>query len=221
MVGTRLGQVRERIQAAGGDPSSVAVIAVTKGYPVSAAAAALANGLSDLGENYGQELLAKSENLSEMSGATSARWHFLGAIQRRKIRPLAPLVSCWQGVSRLVEAQEIARRRGGAKILVEVETTNLPGRSGCPLDAVAELVGRARHLDVDVRGLMTVAPPDRAAAGRSFELVTQLADRLQLPERSMGMSDDLEEAVKAGTTMIRVGRALFGSGRAPRFQPLG
>jgi uncharacterized pyridoxal phosphate-containing UPF0001 family protein len=75
---------------------------------------------------------------------------------------------------------------------------------------VPELVGRLRALGLDVRGLMTVAAPGRDAAARAFGEVARLADHLGLPERSMGMSDDLEQAVAAGTTMVRIGRALFG-----------
>jgi hypothetical protein len=75
---------------------------------------------------------------------------------------------------------------------------------------VGELVRRLVDLGLDVRGLMTVAAPGPAAAPAAFALVGRLADELGLPERSMGMSDDLEAAVAAGSTMVRVGRALFG-----------
>jgi uncharacterized pyridoxal phosphate-containing UPF0001 family protein len=80
---------------------------------------------------------------------------------------------------------------------------------------VSALVARLRDLGLDVRGLMTVAAPGAAAARAAFESVGRLADQLGLEERSMGMTDDLEAAVAAGTTMVRVGRALFGD-RPPR-----
>jgi PLP dependent protein len=207
----------------------VRIVAVTKGFPRAAVSAALANGLLDVGENYAQELLAKApdpgaggsgEALETGSAPPSPRWHFLGAVQRNKVRRLAPLVHLWQGVVRVVEAAEISRHRPGARILVEVDTTGDPGRRGCPLGEVPALVDAIRELDVDLRGLMTVAPIDGDARG-CFEAVGALADRLGLPERSMGMSDDMEYAVAAGSTMVRLGRALFGPGRRSPFPPVG
>jgi PLP dependent protein len=207
----------------------VRIVAVTKGFPAAAVAAALANGLADVGENYAQELLTKAED-PDVGGprygrgngsAPSPRWHFLGAVQRNKVRRLAPLVHLWQGVVRTVEAVEISRHRPGAQILVEVDTTGDPRRRGCPIGEAPALVDGIRELDVDLRGLMTVAPRDEDAARRCFEAVALAADRLGLPERSMGMSDDMEHAVAAGSTMVRLGRALFGPGRRSTFPPAG
>jgi pyridoxal phosphate enzyme (YggS family) len=205
--------VRGRIADAGGRPDAVRVVAVTKGFGPGAVRAALRAGLADVGENYAQELLSKNESLG--ADASGVRWHFLGAVQRNKVAALAPVVTCWQGVARAVEAEAIARRRPGATVLVEVETTGAPGRNGCPPADVPGLVAELRALDLDVRGLMTVAPPDAAGARRAFRAVRALADRLGLEELSMGMSDDLELAVAEGSTMVRVGRALFGE-RPPR-----
>ncbi len=137
-------------------------------------------------------------------------WHFLGAVQRNKVAQLAPLVALWQSVARETEGVRIARLAPGAAVLVQVDTTGLPGRNGCSPAAAPELVDRLQELGLDVRGLMTVAAPGPAAARASFETVRHLADDLELKERSMGMSEDLEAAVAAGSTMVRVGRALFG-----------
>jgi uncharacterized pyridoxal phosphate-containing UPF0001 family protein len=137
-------------------------------------------------------------------------WHFLGAVQRNKVAELAPVVTVWQSVAREAEGARIARFSPGAQVLVQVETTGLPGRNGCPPDAAEDLVARLADLGLDVRGLMTVAAPGAGAATASFRSLGRLADRLGLQERSMGMSDDLEEAVAAGSTMVRIGRALFG-----------
>ena len=202
-VAARLAEVRRRVEAAGGDPGQVRVVAVTKGFGPEAVEAALAAGLEDVGENYAQELVAKAPQV-----AGSPRWHFLGTVQRNKVPALAPLVACWQSVSRAVEGEAIARRRPGAVVLVEVELTGRPGRNGCPPGAVPGLVADLGAAGLDVRGLMTVAPPDDPR--RAFRTVRELADRLGLPERSMGMTGDLEAAVAEGSTMVRVGRALFG-----------
>jgi uncharacterized pyridoxal phosphate-containing UPF0001 family protein len=201
--------VRRRIESAGGDPAVVRVLAVTKGFGPDAVRAALDAGLTDIGENYAQELLTKAP------GAEGARWHFLGAVQRNKVRALAPLVDVWQGVARVAEGERIARDAPGASVMVQVDYTGLPGRNGCAPDAVPALVQALSAFDLQVTGLMTVAPV--SGAPDVFRQVGEMADRLGLPERSMGMSDDLEAAVAAGSTMVRIGRGLFGE-RSPKVE---
>jgi PLP dependent protein len=212
--------VRRRIERAGGDPGAVRVVGVTKGFGPDAVRAALGAGLRDLGENYAGELVAKAkakaeaeaeaEAVGEAEVAGAVVWHFLGAIQRNKVAALAGLVGVWQSVARAVEGERIARFAPGAVVMVQVDVTGLPGRNGCRPEGVTDLVGRLRALGLDVVGLMTVAAPGRAPAATAFREVTRLADELGLRERSMGMSDDLEEAVAAGSTMVRIGRSLFG-----------
>jgi len=179
------------------------VVAVTKGFGADAVRAAHEAGLRDIGENYDTELRRKAP------GPEGTRWHFLGPVQRNKVRTLAPLVAVWQGVARVVEGERIAACAPGATVLVQVDCTGLPGRNGCTLDEVPRLVRALSALELDVQGLMTVAPPGDGAAA-VFRQVAQMARSLDLPERSMGMTDDLEAAVAAGTTMVRIGRALFG-----------
>jgi PLP dependent protein len=187
----------------------VRIIAVTKGFSSDAVRAAREAGLTDLGENYAAELRQKAP------GPPGTRWHFLGAVQRNKVGSLAPLVDVWQGVTRLPEGERIARFASGAEVLVQVDCTGLPGRNGCRPEEVPALVEGLSSSGLRVSGLMTVAPPDPAGAEAAFSTVRDLADDLGLPERSMGMSDDLEAAVAAGSTMVRIGRALFGE-RPPR-----
>jgi uncharacterized pyridoxal phosphate-containing UPF0001 family protein len=193
---------------------------VTKGFGSDAVRSALAAGITDLGENYAQELVDKAAVAGGdiASGDRRPVWHFLGAVQRRKVSVLAPVVGVWQSVCREAEGERIARSAPGATVLVQVETTGLPGRNGCEAAEVPALVDRLKIQGLDVRGLMTVAAPVDASgpsAEETFEIVAGLADALDLPERSMGMTDDLEAAVAAGSTMVRIGRALFGD-RAPR-----
>jgi hypothetical protein len=185
----------------------VRVIGVTKGFGPEAVRAAVDAGLTELGENYAAELEAKAAAAGD---AAEVAWHFLGAVQRNKVAQLAPLVGLWQSVARQAEGARIARFAPGARVLVQVETTGLPGRNGCPPEAAGDLVAQLGDLGLDVRGLMTVAAPGEGAATEAFETLARLADRLGLEERSMGMSDDLEAAVAAGSTMVRIGRALFG-----------
>ena len=214
-VARRLRAVRERIVQAGGDPARIRVVAVTKGFAADAVRAAWGAGLADVGENYAAELAAKAAALKGDPAEAGVVWHFLGAVQRNKVAALAPRVGLWQSVAREAEGARIARFAPGAAVLVQVDATGLPGRNGCPPADVAGLVGRLRDHGLDVRGLMTVAAPGRKSALAAFGTVARLADQLGLEERSMGMSDDLEAAVAAGTTMVRVGRALFGDRPSP------
>ncbi len=216
-VAERLDAVRLRIERAGGDPSGVRIVAVTKGFGPEAVDAARGAGLFDIGENYASELVTKADEVGERSASSpSVRWHFLGAIQRNKVARLAPIVTVWQSVARAEEGERIARFVPGATVFVEVDTTGLSGRNGCQPAGVSELVARLRDGGLDVRGLMTVAAPGAESARSAFASVRRLADDLGLHERSMGMTDDLEEAVRAGTTMVRMGRALFGERPAKR-----
>lgn len=209
--GDRLEAVRARIAAQSADPASVRVVAVTKGFGPEAVEAALAAGLCDLGENYADELVSKAVAAGSEDGLRPT-WHFLGPVQRNKVARLAPWVSWWQGVRRIEEGQAIARRRPGATVLVQIDIAGLPGRGGCPPEAVPSLVAALRDEDLDVAGLMAVGPPGPPEEARpGFALLSSLADRLDLPVRSMGMSDDLEVALQEGSTMVRIGRALFGA----------
>ena len=208
-----LERVRNRIADAGGDPSHVTVVAATKTLGVDCIQAALAAGLVDIGENYAQELVAKAEALGE---AGAPHWHFIGQLQRNKVRQIAHLVHLWQSVDRLRLGEEIAKRAPGAAVLVEVNLTDDPGRGGTRPGFVPGLVEGLRDLALDVRGVMAVGrqgSPDEVRAG--FRLVRDLADQLDLPVRSMGMTHDLELAVAEGSTMVRIGTALFGPRRAP------
>jgi PLP dependent protein len=207
-VAARLARVRERIERAGGDPGLVEVLAVTKAFGLDALGAAHRLGL-DVGENYAQELVQKRDAF-ERSGDRSLRWHFLGAIQTNKIRVLAPRVDCWQSLSRAVEAERIAAAAPGATVLLEVACPEEQGRPGCPPEGIPGLATEAAAAGLSVLGLMVVAPRGPGAARGAFRAVRRLADDLGLAVRSMGMSDDLELAVEEGSTLVRVGRALFG-----------
>ncbi|HUZ20836.1 MAG TPA: YggS family pyridoxal phosphate enzyme [Acidimicrobiales bacterium] len=210
-VAARLATVRERIAGVGGDPDRIRVVAVTKGFGLEAVRAALALGLVDVGENYAGELVEKAGALDALVPGHGVAWHFLGGIQRNKVARIAPYVALYEAVDRLEEGRAIAAHAPGARVLVEVDTTGRPGRAGVGPGEVAPLVAGLVGLGLDVRGLMTVAPmADPVGAGRAFSTVAGLLAELGLAEASMGMTDDLEAAVAAGSTMVRVGRALFG-----------
>lgn len=199
-------RVRERITAAGGDPERVRILAVTKGHGADAVRAAAAAGLVDVGESYAQELVAKAEELD-----IYVRWHMIGRLQRNKVRQVAAFVHLWQSIDRLSLAGEVARHAPGAAVLVQVNVSGAEQQGGCPPERVAAVVEGCTDLGLDVRGLMAIGPMGPPETSRAaFRTVRELADRLGLPERSMGMSGDLEAAVAEGSTLVRIGTALFG-----------
>jgi pyridoxal phosphate enzyme (YggS family) len=206
-VAENLAALRERI------PESVTIVAVTKQQPDGAVRAALDAGLRDIGENRADALVAKVHANAD----DRVRWHFLGQIQRNKIGKVAPYVALWQSVDRAELGPAIARHAPGARVLVEVNLTDDPNRGGTSLAAVPALVRDLQADGLVVRGLMAVGPlggPEAARPG--FTAVVRCADELGLPVRSLGMSGDIDVAVACGSTMVRVGTALFGARPMPR-----
>ncbi len=220
-VRARAAAVRARIERAGGNPDAVRLVAVTKGFDAGVVRAALDAGLVDLGESYVQELVAKAAALDDDRDPPDAphpHWHFVGRLQRNKVRKAAPHVVLWHSVDRLSLGAEIARCAPGASVLVQVNPSGEATKAGCPPAMAPALVDGLRDLGLDVRGLMTIAPAGPAVAARAtFRGVRELARELGLGELSMGMSGDLEVAVEEGATMVRVGTDLFG----PRPDPPG
>lgn len=210
-----LARVMARVRATGRDPATVRIIAVTKGFGPDVVRAAASLGLLDIGENYADELVAKAAGLTGLG----IRWHFQGAIQTNKINRLSAHVSCWQSVDSASHMAAIAKRVPGATVLVQVDQSGQAQRSGCRPDRVAEVVAAGRSVGLDVAGLMCVASLGGDPAAE-FGVVAELADTLELRERSMGMSDDFEVALVRGATMIRLGSVLFGT-RPRRAAPMG
>lgn len=205
-VAAGLEEVHRRIAACGRDPSRVRIVAVTKGFGPEAVAAALEAGVSDLGENYAQELLAKA------AGAPAeVRWHFLGPVQRNKVHRLSQVVRTWHAVDRRAAAEAVAAASPGVEALVQVNVTGLPRRAGCAPEELEELVEDCRRLPLDLSGLMAVGPQGDPEGSRScFRWLAAKAAQLGLRELSMGMSDDYLMAVEEGATTLRLGRAIFG-----------
>ena len=210
-VAANLALVRARIAASAPDPERVRVVAVTKTFGLEAVLAAAAVGLSDVGENYVDEL----ESKRAQAGAAPLRWHYLGALQTNKIARVCECADVICGVSRLRELERIAACEAPATLYLQVDFTGAEGRNGAPASEIEGLAARARSLGLDVRGLMCVAAPGDFAARAAFSSAARIADELGLVERSMDMTEDLEIACELGSTEVRVGRALFG----PRVSP--
>jgi pyridoxal phosphate enzyme (YggS family) len=203
--------VRARVDAAatraGRDPAAVTLVAATKTVPAERIAEALTAGVVDVGENRAQELLAKAPPLADHDPAP--RWHFLGPLQRNKVAALARWVTCWQSVDRPELGDRIARHAPGAQVLIEVNLAGEPQKAGCAPADTGRLVDQLRAQGLDVAGLMAV-PPFGEPPRPWFARLAALGAATQLPQLSMGMTDDFEIAVEEGATMVRVGRALFG-----------
>ena len=194
----------------------VAVVGVTKGFGADAVAAAVAAGCDAIGENYAQELLDKQAAIERLGPEV----HFIGRLQRNKVRQLAGIVDVWCSLDRASAIDEVAKRAPGARVLIQVDTSGDPGKGGCEIGELPVLVDRAIERGLIVRGLMTVGPTgaDAEAARPGFRQVRSLVDDLGLEVCSMGMSGDLVVAVEEGSTEVRVGTALFGQ-RPPRPAP--
>ncbi len=218
----RLDAVRERVAAAatrsGRAPASVVLVGVTKTVAAEVVRAAVDLGLTDLGENRVQEAQAKIPRV----GRGRARWHLVGHLQRNKAGRAVELFDRIHGVDGLELAEALSRRIAPGRrlpVLVEVNVSGEASKFGvapADLEPLLERVAALPGLRLD--GLMTVgAPVARAADARpGFARLRELRDRaaarlgLALPELSMGMSADFEVAVEEGSTMVRVGTAIFG-----------
>ena len=212
----RLSAVQARIaaaaRAAGRDPASVALVAVSKTMPADAVLEALAAGHRLFGENRVQEAQAKFPALRERY--PDLRLHLIGHLQTNKAEDAVAAADLVETVDRpkLAEAlaKAMARLAKRVPVYVQVNTGEEPQKGGvAPLEAEA-LLARCRTLGLDVRGLMCIPPVDDEPAPH-FALLADMARRFGLAELSMGMSGDFETAVRLGATHVRVGTAIFGT----------
>ncbi len=217
-VGAAIERVQERIeiacQRAGRDPSSVQLVSVSKGHPEELIRLAYDAGMRVFGENYAQELAAKASSLNDLS---DIRWRFIGHLQRNKIKLIERARATVDTVDSLRLAEAISARAAAkhttVEILIQVNVGAETQKSGCTPEEVPALVESVRALpSVNLRGLMAVAPhiEDVEATRPFFAALRELAETNGLPELSMGMTHDLEQAVEEGATMLRIGTAIFG-----------
>ena len=215
--------LRERIddalEAAGRPSGAVRLVAVTKAHPYEAVEAALAAGLTDLGENRVSELEGKVEHF----GSEGFTWHMIGHVQSRKASRVAEVAGLVHSVDSMKLARKLARAAAESgdtlDVLVQVNTSGEEAKYGYDPEAAYEEVLEMTELDgLSVRGLMTMAPfvDDEVVLGATFQGLRRLSERLRAssdavgPELSMGMTNDLGVAVREGSTMVRIGTALFG-----------
>ncbi|RZT85180.1 hypothetical protein EV383_2044 [Pseudonocardia sediminis] len=227
-----LAAVRERIDAAcaaaGRDAASVSLLAVTKTVPASDVAALLDLGVTALGENRAQEAATKAGEVAELRPEASPRWHFVGGLQRNKVKMVLPWVTRVESVDspRLARALDRAAtaavedgsRTGPLPVLLQYSVDGDPERGGVADDGLMELADLVGGLPgLELQGLMAVAPLGSEPDG-AFGAIAGAAQRLRAghpgaTEMSAGMSGDLETAVGHGSTVVRVGTALVGDRR--------
>ena len=220
-VATRLDAVVEAVTSAaersGRRADEVAIIAVSKGVEPALIEEAIAAGQSDFGENRAQEAAAKYGELA----AHSLSWHFVGRLQRNKVKLVADFVHMIHSVDRFELGQEIVKRSAGTpRVLIEVNTSGETAKGGVSADELPVLIDRLVSVNgLRVDGLMTMAPmlENPEAARPCFRLLARLRDDMQgkfpdagIRHLSMGMSQDYAVAIEEGATMIRIGQAIFG-----------
>jgi len=204
----RAGALRERISALGGD--QVEIVAVTKGFGSWALRLAVECGFESVGENYAQELKSKWGDLNE-DQREAVNVHFIGGMQTNKVRKVADIVNVWQTVDRSSLVQELSKRCPGSSVMVQVNLAQNESQGGCHMTEAGQLISLATSAGLEVTGLMAIGPQgDTASIRTAYRDLVLLADDQGLHHRSIGMSNDLEIAIESGSTMVRIGTALFG-----------
>ncbi len=219
----RLAAVQRRVEDAcsrsGRDATSVTIVGVTKRKPPEVIAAAWSAGIEDIGENYVQELVEKQQAID-----VPVRWHYIGHLQRNKVKYIAPFVEMIHAVDSERLGREINRQAvfcgRTIPVLLQVNTSGEPSKYGVEPDAAADLAESLASLEhVELRGLMTLAAylDDPEATRPMFRMLRTLREEIgrridgSLPFLSMGMTNDFEVAIEEGATHVRVGTALFGA----------
>ena len=212
-------RVSQAANAAGRDPGSVTLVAVTKAQTAESIRVAATAGVTDFGENYLQEATPKMDLLSDLA----VRWHFIGGIQSNKTRVIAERFDWVQSIDRLSIARRLSEQRPyhapPLNLCIQVELVPEPNKGGIVPGEVGTLAAAVAELPkVRLRGLMCVPPPqanvaaERAVFARLRSLLEELnASGHTLDTLSMGMSGDYESAIAEGATLVRIGTALFGN----------
>lgn len=216
-------QIRSAEKKCGRDPDSVQLLAVSKTKPIDAILEAALGGQVAFGENYVQEGVDKVKHFSEQHSNLNLEWHFIGPIQSNKTRPIAESFQWVHSVERDKIAQRLSDQRPSElpplQVLIQVNTSGEESKSGTSEEtvfALAELISSLPNLTL--RGLMSIPAnvSDYQSQLNAFSQLAELKDKLaakypNIDTLSMGMSGDMDAAVEAGSTMVRIGTAIFGA----------
>ena len=226
MVAENLEQVRKNIELAckeaGRDPKEVTLISVSKTKPASAIAEAIDAGQRAFGENYVQEGVDKIRYFQEQ-GKTDLQWHFIGPLQSNKSRLVAEHFDWCHTVDRLRIATRLNDQRPAEmpalNVLIQINISDENSKSGIALSELDALAAEVAELPrLSLRGLMAIPAPE-SSYERQFAVAQQMAVAFEalkaryntVDTLSLGMSDDMEAAIAAGSTMVRIGTAIFGA----------
>lgn len=240
-IAEALRRINERIsqasEACGRDAAAVRLLAVSKTHPFAAVHEAAASGQRAFGENYVQEGVDKIRHWRELqrddAGMPTLEWHLIGPLQSNKTREVAEHFDWVHSVDRLKVAQRLSDQRPAnlppLQVCLQVNISGEASKSGVPPEQTLELARAVHALPrLNLRGLMSIPEPaaDAAARRAPHRALRELRDALQraqptlhLDVLSMGMSDDLEEAIAEGATLVRVGTAIFGRRNAVAGSP--
>lgn len=211
--------IRDAEQKYARQPNSVQLLAVSKTRPIEDVRAAFAENQSHFGENYLQDALTKIEAISE----PAIKWHFIGPIQSNKTRQIAQNFNWVHTIDRLKIAQRLSEQRAPKQtplnICIQVNTSGESSKSGVSIEDTIELAKQISRLpQLHLRGLMTIPASinDFEQQRQPFRLLRELKDEIQsqgieLDTLSMGMSNDMEAAIAEGSTIVRIGTAIFGA----------
>lgn len=205
-------RIRAACQRAGRERSDVTLVAVTKTFPAESVGAAIAAGATDVGENKVQEARDKKP-ISQ----GQARWHLIGHLQSNKAKDAVRIFDVIQTIDTIALAEKVAKAAAAANkrqaVLLEINIGREPQKAGAdPAEVEALAAAVARIDELSLTGLMTIPPAgDERSTRAYFAEMRKMGDALGLDHLSMGMTDDFEAAIEEGATIIRVGRAIFGS----------
>ncbi|MEC9339757.1 MAG: YggS family pyridoxal phosphate-dependent enzyme [Actinomycetota bacterium] len=207
-VADRAATLRDRLATLGG--ADVEIVAVTKGFGPWALRAASECGFRMVGESYAQELTSKWRQLRD-DEQRCLDVHFIGGMQTNKVRKISDIVNVWQSLDRQSLVNEIVKRAPGSQVMIQINLTGSGTQSGCDISEAEAIIADARMKGLEVIGAMGIGPQgDTKTIREAYRKLVSFADRHALTHRSIGMTDDLEIAVESGSTMVRIGTALFG-----------
>ncbi len=214
-------QIRQAELTAGREPCSVALLAVSKTKPATDIATVYQMGQRHFGESYLQEALKKQQELA----AFNITWHFIGPIQSNKTKLIAQSFSWVHSVDRVKIAKRLSEQRAdylpALNICLQVNISGEASKSGVSLDDLPQLINQLNDLpNIRLRGVMAIPEPetDFEKQRQPFHLLYQTIEKLNLPEMdtfSFGMTADLNAAIAEGSTIVRIGTALFGARSYP------
>lgn len=223
----QLNAVRQRIARAaeqcGRDPHAITLLAVSKTKPIADIDAAIAAGQRAFGENYVQEGVSKIQHYRQQPGETTLTWHFIGPLQSNKSRLVAEHFDWIHSIDRVKIAQRLNEQRPATlaplNVLIQVNISDEQSKSGIALEQVDALADAISQLpNLRLRGLMAIPAPEDDPA-RQLAVCRRMAQALQtlqqrypqLDTLSLGMTHDMEAAIAAGSTLVRIGTAIFGA----------